>query len=259
MKLHPPKRNRSVLIAFLICFGAGVALIVGGVSASRKQNRRSGRFYFKPAHVTSDSGTGPKIWLGDSQRVPARYAGDADAKASLETGRAQPLSLGSADFNADGMQDLVVGYATGEGGVLAIHRGNLDAFAPQSKESFNAIGHGDFPSPFLPDAKVISVPVHPDFVTVGTYNGYGFPDVLFAARGDHNLYLLSNEDGKGNFSPAKVIDVGVAITSLAAGEFAKSGTYSKLLVGVCDQNGPGLQVYSGARNALGSVTTIQLH
>ena len=76
--------------------------------------------------------------------MPANYVGDARAKAFLESGRAEPLSLVSGDFDADGVQDLVVGYATSDGGVLAIHRGNLDAVAPQSKESFDALVGANF-------------------------------------------------------------------------------------------------------------------
>jgi hypothetical protein len=31
------------------------------------------------------------------------------------------------------------------------------------------------------------LPIHPDFVAVSTYNGYGFPDVLVAARGGNAI------------------------------------------------------------------------
>ena len=56
---------------------------------------------------------------------------------------------GLRDIDSDGVADLLVGYSAPGGGVIAVHRGNLDAFAPQSDASLQAIGGGEFPSPFL--------------------------------------------------------------------------------------------------------------
>src|SRR5262249_26249162 len=191
-----------------------------------------GQFYFKPAHTALESGQGRKIYLSESEKLPSTYMGDPGAKASLEGGQVQPSTLVSGDFDADGVADLVVGYSRDDGtkgGVLAIQRGNLDAFAPQSEESFRAIGRDEFPSPFLPNAEAIAVPVHPDFIAEGRFNPYGFRDLIVAARGGSAIYLLSN-DGKGNFSPPRAIEVGGSITALGVGEFGKRGVFSKLLL-----------------------------
>jgi hypothetical protein len=75
------------------------------------------------------------------------------------------------------------GFSAPGGGALVIHRGNVDAFAPQSAASFQAIGRGQFPSPFLPDAQIISIAVQPDFVAVGNFTGSGHQDLVVAARG----------------------------------------------------------------------------
>src|SRR5258708_11780325 len=201
--------------------------------------------------------TGPHIYLGESRKLVVDYVGEADAKESLAAGDARPLSMTSGDLDGDGVDDLLVGYGTSQG-IIALYRGNLDAFAPQSKESFDAIGRGDFPSPFLPKATAITVPVRPDFVAEGVYNPYGYRDLVVAARGGSSIYLLSN-DGKGNFSTPRAIDVGGAITALAVGEFGKSGPFSKLLVGVCDEKGSSLHVYEGAVNSLGDRNTHPLN
>ena len=176
---------------------------------------------------------------------------------ALENGATQPLSLITTDLDADGVEDMVAGYSSSEGGILRVHRGNLDAFAPQNKESFEAIGRGDFPSPFLPDAKAFAVPVHPDFVAEGSFNPYGYRDLIVAARGDSSIYLLSN-DGKGNFSAAATIKVGGAITALAVGNFGNRGAFSRFLVGICDAGGSSLRVYEGALNAVNGVTVVPL-
>src|SRR5438552_620020 len=81
-------------------------------------------------------GSGPHIYLGESNKLPVTYLGDTSAIESLTGGDARPLSMTSGDFDGDGVDDLLVGYSTSQGGIIALHRGNLDAFAPQSKESF---------------------------------------------------------------------------------------------------------------------------
>jgi uncharacterized repeat protein (TIGR01451 family) len=204
----------------------------------------------------SGSPTGPKIWLQDRQLLQVVHTGTAKSVQAMKS--AQPLALAEGDFDVDGVEDLVVGYASPNGGILALHRGNLDAFAPQSDASFHAIARGKFPSPFLPNAKLIELPVRPDFVSVGSFNGNGYPDVVVAARGDSSIYLLTN-DGKGNFGTPKPINVGGSITTLAAGDVGRHGIYSKLLVGISDRNSSYLMVYTGTLNGLGGVTALSLH
>src|SRR5215831_554440 len=96
---------------------------------------------------------GPRIWLRDAQPIAVNHVGATKTVQALSS--AQPLALAKGDFDADGVEDLVIGYKSAKGGILALHRGNLDAFAPQSEASFQAIARGEFPSPFLPDAKHI--------------------------------------------------------------------------------------------------------
>src|SRR5215831_10070668 len=124
---------------------------------------------------------GPKIWLQESQPLSVTHVGPA--AAGLAGGSAKPLSMVTADVDYDGVQDLLVGYSTPGGGVVVLHRGNLDAFAPQSEESFQAIARSQFPSPFLPEAQVFAVPVTPDFLAVGDFTGHGLGDLAGAARG----------------------------------------------------------------------------
>ncbi|MGE5324160.1 MAG: FG-GAP-like repeat-containing protein, partial [Actinomycetota bacterium] len=188
--------------------------------------------------------TGPRIWLGESQPAVLQQTGAfAPAGPSMPAGAApSPVSLASADLDGDGVADLVVGYNTGSSGLLSIQRGNLDAFAPQSTASFLAIGHGQFPSPFLAQTQTFAVPVHPDFVVTGDFNGDGHPDVATAARGGSALYVFMG-DGKGGLSALQAVNLAGTVTTLAAGNLGRA-QLSSLLVGLSDpKTGFSLDVY----------------
>lgn len=142
-------RILACFVLIVLCLGFGLTIPVGAAGPV----------------VVQGAATGPKIWLQDSQPLSVTHVGPAAASM----GSVQPLSMVSADFDRDGVQDLLVGYSTPGGGVISLHRGNLDAFAPQSEASFQAIGRGEFSAPFLPDAQTFSISVRPDFIAVGNF------------------------------------------------------------------------------------------
>src|SRR5215813_4630972 len=160
--------------------------------------------------------SGPRIWLQENQPLPVHHTAAqvtngqgmaaADASVLAGLGHSQPVSLTSGDIDQDGFDDLVVGYSAGSGGFISVHRGNIDAFAPQSDASFQAIGRGEFPSPFDLEAQAFSVSVHPDFVALGDFTGQGQRDLIIAARGSNTLYVFPG-DGQGGFGAAQTIGV----------------------------------------------------
>src|SRR4051812_11736583 len=91
--------------------------------------------YLSAAALQQAPARGPKIWLADNQAVPVRPVGPALAQ-SVAAGQAQALSMATADVDGDGVADMVAGFSAAGGGNIVIHRGNLDAFAPQSNASF---------------------------------------------------------------------------------------------------------------------------
>lgn len=181
--------------------------------------------------IGQQSPQGPHIYVQDTQPVKVNHLGPPAALQSLAMGQAQPLSSASADIDEDGVADLLVGYNTPTGGAIVLHRGNLDAFAPQSQASFLAIARSEFPSPFLPNAQVFNVPVRPDFLATGNFTGSGHLDLVVASRGGNALYLFSG-DGKGKFANRQVISLPGSITALAAGRFGRVEDFASLIVGV---------------------------
>src|SRR5579872_7171174 len=102
----------------------------------------------------------PYLNLRDGHAVPTEYRGEDRAAGALRAGQAQPLSLASADFDEDGVPDLVSGYAESGGrGIATVHRGNIDALWPYGA----AVRNGE-PPPFHSDARVFVLPERPDFL-----------------------------------------------------------------------------------------------
>ena len=185
-----------------------------------------------PIQVPQAQPTGPRIWLGERQQLPMQSGGAPGGaallggNAALAPAGAQPLALTTGDVDEDGIPDLLVGYA----GHISIQRGNLDAFAPQSDESFQAIGREQFPAPFLAQSSTLATPVNPDFMAVGHFTGSGHNDLVIAAKGGTALYVFSG-DGKGNFAAPQTVNLPGGVTALAAGDFGAYGQFTTVLVG----------------------------
>ena len=246
------------------------ALASGGIHPS-------GIEYSHGPATESNPPQGPKIWLQDARRLATGFHGTPNGTTSgspnldaanlarnnaaaqaLGAGQGQPLTMVKGDFDGDGVEDLVAGYATPRGPVLALYRGNLDAFAPQSEASFQAIARAAFPPPFLPTANVFAVPVNPDFIATGDITGHGFPDILIASRAGGTMYLFPG-DGRGNFGEPQALPITGRVTALAAGEFGNVEPGIKVFVGIADPvNGFELTVYSVSGGILSALASYPL-
>ena len=187
---------------------------------------------------------GPYLNLRDGRPVPTRYAGSSRSVEALRNHEAQPLALASADFDEDGMPDLIAGYAAPGGGIITLHRGNVDALWPYGA----ALRNGE-PPPFLPDARVFSLPEAPDFLGTGDFDADGHWDIVAAKRGSDALYLLRG-DGHGDFAEPERIPLPGGATALITGEINRSDGLTDIAVAVNGASGPQVLVFESPDGAL---------
>ena len=111
----------------------------------------------------------PFLNLQDGREMSVEYRGDQQAAAALQNGAARARSLASGDFDGNGTPDVVAGYAFNGAGMISLHRGNPDAFAPADDSVFGRMQQGYDPASLLEGADVYAVPVSPDLLVTGTF------------------------------------------------------------------------------------------
>jgi hypothetical protein len=179
----------------------------------------------------------------------------ASAHASVLPDQARPLSLASGDVNSDGYPDLVCGYSNPGGGMLTLHRGDPEAFAPANPDVLRGIAHNQFPEPFLKDSTVFELPEAPDFLGAGDFNRDGKMDVIEAARGGNALYFLTG-DGVGGFSSPQRIELPGAVTAMVTGEINQRDGAIDVVVGVSTPAGASVLVYEARQSLLETVPVV---
>lgn len=126
-----------------------------------------------------------------------------------------PLAMVSGDFDEDGIADLAIGYGLTKGGSVLLLRGNLDARAPQTEQSWQAAGRHQYSVPYLQNSKPVSVTEQPSLMVAADVNGDGHLDIVYATSGSSQLNVMLG-DGKGNFLAPIHAPVSGGITALAS-------------------------------------------
>ncbi len=191
----------------------------------------------------------PRVAMKGRQNLLTSYVGPDKSRMALEHDRAAPLSLTSADFDEDGVPDLVAGYAFDDRGILTLHRGNVDSIYPNTPEARQRRASNTFTdAPFISPALVLETRHAADFLGAGDFDADGHWDIVVARRGGASLHFLSG-DGKGNFGREVEIDVGGSVTAFAAGEINRRDGLTDLALGIDGPDGSGVLVLEGPLGA----------
>ena len=201
----------------------------------------------------SVGGDNPYIKL-QAHELQANYDAAATmvVSSALQAGTMRPLALASSDVDRDGYPDLVCGYGAASGGILTVHRADRRSFAPEDPEVLKGIAQGQFPDPFLLDARTYELPEAPDFIGAGDFNRDGKADVVIAARRGNVLYLLEG-DGDGGFSYPQPISLPGSVTALITGGINNQDGLADVIVGIDSPSGSSLLVYEGAKSILETI------
>jgi hypothetical protein len=192
----------------------------------------------------------PYMNFEDGIELPASYEGAPEMQSLLKQNGAEARALASADFDEDGVPDLICGYARADGGIVTLYRGNVDSIYQNSPEAQRRKSEGTFTdSAFLSPARVFEAPIAADFVGAGDFDADGHWDVAIGARGGKELYLLPG-DGKGSFLSARKIALPGAVTSLITGEINRADGLTDVVVGVVTDDGAKALVFEGPEGAL---------
>ena len=157
--------------------------------------------------VRNSGPSNPRMSSSNARTVLTSYAGPENLRLSLEQNQAEPLSLATADFDEDGVPDLVTGYSHDNRGIVSLLRGNVDSIYPNSPEAKQREATGNLTqAPFISPAQLFDAGVAADFVGSGDFDADGHWDVVVAARGKKSLSFLRG-DGRGSLAEAGVISL----------------------------------------------------
>ena len=253
MRRHTRRTNFAVCLACLLAltFVSVQSMGLGGVSAFTTKgttNRKAGEERSNTLDVFG--GGYPWINLQKPQILQTEYFGEPLPKQELEMGLAEPLALAAGDFDEDGVQDLVCGYAGARGGILALHRGNVDSIYPNSPGAKERKTRGEFTAfPFLSPARVFELPQAVELLGTGDFDNDGHWDVVATAVGSDSLYMLPG-DGLGGFGPARTLKLTGKATALVTGEINRADGLVDIVIGTVSSGGPQLLVFESPRGAL---------
>jgi hypothetical protein len=192
----------------------------------------------------------PFVRLTDGHALSTDYEGPEELRSQLEQNEATPLALASADFDEDGVPDLVGGYAATQGGIITLLRGNVDAIYPNAPEAQRRKAAGAFTAaPFLAPARACAVPAAPDFLAAGDFDADGHWDIIAAERGGTTLTLLAG-DGQGHLRAPRQRELAGAITALIAGDINRRDGLNDLIVGIENKTGAQVLIFESPHGAM---------
>jgi uncharacterized repeat protein (TIGR01451 family) len=190
------------------------------------------------------------INFANGRDVLTAYRGEPQAQRLIQQDLVQPLALASTDIDEDGVPDLLTGYGSPGGGLLTLHRGNIDSIYPTTVAANQRKADGSFTdAPFLSPALAVGTPGPVDWIGCGDFDADGHSDVVTAAKGSTALYYFTG-DGNGHLRAIEPVNVPGRITALVAGEINRADGVTDLAVGISGTDGPKVLVFEAPDGAL---------
>ena len=246
MRLRSSLTKRGILVFLTL---ASVLIFISRFyeKAAAQDASYNARLSARP--ITSQN---PLSHLRIFREIPTRFTGTERHINELASSLTRPITLASADFDEDGVPDLVCGYISSAGGFLTLHRGNVDAIYPNTAEARDRKAQSTFTTiPFLPDARVFELLDVPELLFTADLDMDGHADIIASRLGGSRLYLLRG-NGSGLLGPPRAIDLPGRVTSLAIGEINRHDGAADIAVGVVGSNGSRLLVFDSAKGGLGA-------
>src|SRR5262245_28386720 len=152
-KSHPSFRRLLTVTSAALILSA--AYLLDGSTWSRTQAvTSSAKARLTDRISVNAAGRGnPWINMTDGHELLTSYEGAPDLVQLMMRDSARPLSLATADFDEDGMPDLIASYAGARGGIISLHRGNVDSVYPNTTAARQRKAEGRFSDvPFISPA-----------------------------------------------------------------------------------------------------------
>jgi hypothetical protein len=228
------------LISLLVLFNFRI-----GSGANSANVTRAG---FSDAVSVQAAGRGkPWITMTDGRELLTVFDGSDELRQLMSRDQLRPMSLTAG--NQDGMPDLISGYAGVKGGVITLHRGNVDSVYPNTPEARQRKSEGTFSDvPFLSPGRVFDATAMPSFLAAGDFNADGHQDLAFAARGDNSIYVMPGDGGGGFRSPEAIVLPG-RVTAMTSGDVNRADGLTDLVVAIDGTQAPMLLVFEGPKGA----------
>jgi hypothetical protein len=198
-----------------------------------------------------DGGT-PYLNLGEGRDLITSQSVNPRLHELATAGETRPLALSTADFDEDGVADIVSAQGLAAGGVLTMLRGNVDSIYPNSSGAERRRETGEFSdAPFFSPTYLTELSEPPDFIGAGDFDGDGHQDIVVGSRGRDTLSFLLG-DGRGSFGEPRRLELPGGVTALGTGEINRRDGLDDLIVCVSSAGGDAALVYEGPEGALRS-------
>lgn len=158
------------------------------------------------------------------------------------TNGAAGVTMASADFDSDGIADVVI---VGTDGSIQFLKGESPQWRTVENLTTKAVPRDPFRAVQITST---ALGIAPDEVFAGDLNADGLPDLLAYKRGTGG-FVFASGDGRGNFSAPAAIAVNGSITALTVNEIGRPDGQADVAVAYSGKDGSFVDVYEHPESA----------